>query len=177
MSKNPSSSRKSDNPAPSPAAAAGPASVLLQASPYHPALSLFVSQKNAQSVAAERGPTWVPLAFACGYLITDGWQFHDTQGRVSTFCPVPHECLETIQDIVTVVQKSDLVEKYRQVHIKEALRDHPTLAALPPSLFESVCVCTLLRVNHGPYNGDKEDWLTIPAWALRMPKRRMRISR
>lgn len=151
--------------------------MLLQASPYHPALSLYVSQKNAQASAEALGENWTPIVFACGYLITNGWKFQDANGVVETFCPVPHECLETIQEIVNEVQKANLAPKYHAIHVKQALRDHPTLAALSPALFESVVQCTLLRVKHPPYNGSKDDWLTVPPWALRMPKRRMRIVR
>lgn len=147
-------------------------SVSLPASPYHPALALFANQKQAQATADLLGSAWAPIPFACGYLITNGWHFHDTNGVVKTFCPVPHECLEVIQDIVTQLQKSDLDTKYYPIHITQALRDSPGLASLKQAAFDSVCLCTLMRIAHAPYTGDKDDWLTIPAWALRIPKRR-----
>lgn len=150
-------------------------SVFLPASPFHPAVSLFGNQKQAQVNAELLGSGWAPISFACGYLITNGWQFHDTQGLVATFCPVPHECLEVIQDIVAQLQKSDLEPKYYPIHIAQALRDHPVLAALSPVSFDSVCLCTLMRISHAPYEAKKDDWLTIPAWALRIPKRRPRL--
>ncbi len=147
-------------------------SVSLPASPYHPALALFANQKQAQATADLLGSSWAPIPFACGYLITDGWHFHDTNGVVKTFCPVPHECLEVIQEIVGQLQKSDLDTKYYPIHITQALRDSPALASLKQAAFDSICLCTLMRIAHAPYTGDKDDWLTIPAWALRIPKRR-----
>ncbi len=150
-------------------------SVFLPASPYHPALSLFANQKQAQATADLLGTPWAPITFACGYLITDGWHFHDTNGILKTFCPVPHACLEVIQEIVEQLQKSDLDPKYYPIHITQALRDSPALASLKQSTFDTVCLCTLMRIAHAPYTGDKEDWLTIPAWALRIPKRRPRL--
>lgn len=151
-------------------------SVSLPASPYHPALNLFTAQKDAQACAELLGAPWIPFAFACGYLITNGWHFHDTEQLIDTFCPVPHECLETIQDIVTELQKSELAPKYFPIHISQALRDHPVLAALKQPVFDAVCQITLMRISYPPFSGKKDDWLTVPAWALRMPKRRARLS-
>jgi len=152
------------------------ASVSLPASTYHPALALFTAQKDAQTCAELLGPPWTPFAFACGYLLTNGWYFHDTEQLLETFCPVPHECLETIQEIVIELQKSDLAPKYFPIHISQALRDHPVLAALKPAAFEAVCQITLMRISYPPFSGQRDDWLTVPAWALRMPKRRARLS-
>jgi hypothetical protein len=151
-------------------------SVCLPASPYHPSLSLFSSQQEAKASAELIGPPWVAVAFACGYLLTNGWHFHDTERLLSTFCPVPHECLETIQDIVNDLQASDLAPKYYPIHIKQALSDHPVLAALSPTFFEAVCLCTLMRIGYPPFAGRRDDWLTVPAWALRMPKRAPRAA-
>ncbi|MBE7538184.1 MAG: hypothetical protein HS122_07215 [Opitutaceae bacterium] len=181
MAKSPSSFLKSLRPSAKPSstpaadnvsATGNVESVSLPASPYHPALALFASQKQAQASAELLGTSWAPIPFACGYLITDGWHFHDTRGVVKTFCPVPHECLEAIQDIVTQLQKSDLDTRFYPIHITQALRDNPALAKLKQAAFDSICLCTLMRIAHAPYTGDRNDWLTIPAWALRIPKRR-----
>lgn len=167
-----STARSNDSQAPKAIVPATVESIFLPASPFHPAVSVFTNQKQAQAAAEGLGASWAPITFACGYLITDGWKFHDAQGYVATFCPVPHECLEVIQDIVGQLQKSDLEPKYYPIHIAQALRDHPVLAALKPAAFDSVCLCTLMRITHAPYQGKKDDWLTVPAWALRIPKRR-----
>ncbi len=151
------------------------ASISLPASPFHPGLSLFANQKQAQASADLLGVPWAPITFACGFLITDGWHFHDTNGLVRTFCPVPHACLEVIQEIVEQLQKSDLDPRYYPIHITQALRDSPALSSLKQSAFDTVCLCTLMRIAHAPYTGDKDDWLTIPAWALRIPKRRPKL--
>jgi|GEM_PF-6381036 len=150
--------------------------VFLPASPYHPAVSLFANHKQAQATAENLGAPWAPITFACGYLIADGWRFHDTQGVLATFCPVPHECLEVIQDIVAQLQTSELEPKYYPIHIAQALRDSPVLASLTPAFFDSVGLCTLMRIAHPAYSGKRDDWLTVPAWALRIPKRRARLK-
>ncbi len=153
----------------------GVAVVTLKACPHHPALRLFASKADAQLLANELGPPWVPFAFTCGYMLTTGWHFRDADGLVQTFCPVPHQVLESLQELVRNLQSGDYSTRECPGIIEEHLRGIPILQQLPRSYYEAVCFCTLMRLGYPAPCDAPDDWLTIPAWALRMKRRRPQL--
>lgn len=148
----------------------------IKATPFHPALMLFASKQDAVTVAKEYGPPWVPFAFACGYLLTTGWEFRDANGKVATFCPVPHKLLEALQSVVKALHKPTYAPKDYPRYIHATLFTLPEIQALPKSYFEAVCFCTVMRMGYPDPCGNPMDWLTIPAWTLRLKRRQLTDS-
>lgn len=149
--------------------------ISLQASPYYPALKLFAARKDAQLRAQDLGAPWVPVAFACGYLVTNGWHFQDANGLLKTFCPVPHNVIEVLQDLVTELQKPLYAPKDCPAYINKVLKDIPFMQTLPRAYYEAVCFCTVMRIGYAAPSDKPDDWLTVPAWALRLKRRRARL--
>ncbi len=163
----------SRDPAPLPA-------LTLHANPQRPSLFLFSNRANAETRAAEVGAPWVPVAYACGYLLTDGWRFQDLTGVVPAFCPVPVNSLPLLRALVTELPRLDVPVRDWPDIIRQNLENEPSLQELTKPLFEAACYCVLLRAGHPAPTGDKSDWLTTPAWALKLPRRRsfeIQISR
>lgn len=152
--------------------APGISTVSLKESPHHPALRLFAAKEDAQQLAGELGPPWVPFAFTCGYMLTTGWEFRDATGTVKTFCPVPHQLLEGLQALVRELQSGKYLALECMHIIRARLSLMPHTQALPRSYIEAVCFCTLLRLGYPAPCDAPDDWLTVPAWALRMKRRR-----
>ncbi len=144
----------------------------LGANLQRPNLFLFSSRANAETRAAEIGAPWVPVAYACGYLLTDGWRFQDMTGVIPPFCPVPVESLPMLRALVTELPLLNVSVRDWPEVIRQNLEHEPSLQELTKPLFEAVCYCVLLRTGHPKPAGDKTDWLTTPPWALKLPSRR-----
>ena len=147
----------------------------LKASAHYPALILFSAKSDAALRANMLGAPWVPVAFACGYLVTNGWHFQDAKGLLATFCPVPHNVIEILQDLVTELQKPKYKPREYPAYIVTAMESIPFMKTIPRAYFEAVCFCTVMRIGYGTPKDQPDDWLTIPAWALRMKRRRARL--
>ena len=147
----------------------------LRESPYYPSLKLFAAKIDAQRRAQELSAPWVPVAFACGYLVTNGWHFQDANGLLKTFCPVPHNVIEVLQDLVRELQKSKYKPKDYPAYITNALADIPFMKTIPRASYEAVCFCTVMRLGYPAPKDQPDDWLTVPAWALRLNRRRKRL--
>jgi len=157
---------------PSPQHRAPLPALTLQANPQRPSLFLFANRTDAETRAAEVGAPWVPVAYACGYLLTDGWRFQDMTGVVPAFCPVPVNSLPLLRALVTELPRLDVPVRDWPDIIRQNLENEPSLQDLTKPLFEAACYCVLLRAGHPAPTGDKSDWLTTPAWALKLPRRR-----
>jgi hypothetical protein len=157
---------------------AGPAirRIRINENPQHPVIALFETRQAAKEHAEELGPPWVAMSYACGYVLTDGWNFQDAEGLVPTFCPVPIDALKTLSHLVGVLQQEQVPGRELAWRIGSCLREIPSVAKLPAAQFEDVCTCTLMRVCYSAPTGAKDDWLTMPAWALTLPSRRMRLT-
>ena len=146
----------------------------LNANPKHPTIQLFMNRSEASARAAELGAPWVGITYACGYILTDGWHFCDAEGLLETFCPVTIEQLDVVVPLVTEL-------KLHEVPPSELPRRIATgLSSLEPTMtkaaFESMCLCALMRIGYSMPNHAPDDWLTTPVWALRLPKRRVRLK-
>jgi hypothetical protein len=150
--------------------------IRLNENPQHPLIALFESRLVAQARAQELGAPWVAMAYACGHVLTDGWNFRDANGLVSTFCPVPPDALRTMEQLIIALQRERMAGKELAQRVWSALREIPCLARLPDPQFEDMCSCTLLRVCYAAPTGAKDDWLTMPAWALKLRSRKMRLT-
>jgi len=150
--------------------------IRLNENPKHPLIALFESRQYAKSKADALGAPWVALSFACGYVLTDGWNFRDANGPISTFCPVPPDALTAMQQLVIALQADKVPGRELMLRVSSALREIPALASMSKSQFEDTCNCTVMRVCYAPPIGAKDDWLTMPAWALKLPSRRMRLT-
>ena len=149
--------------------------IRLEENPQHPFIALFESRKSANAEAKALGAPWVPMSFACGYVLTDGWNFRDVNGLLPTFCPVPPAALKVMQQLVIALQQEKMTGQELSRRVFSVLRELPCLAELPPSQFEDMCNCTLRRVCYAPPTGAKDDWLTMPPWALSLPSRKARL--
>ena len=149
--------------------------VSLKECPYHPALKLFARKADAAHRALSLGAPWVPVAFACGYLVTNGWHFQDANGLLKTFCPVPHNVIEVLQDLVTELQNGRYKPKDYPAYITKVFEGIPFMQTIPRAYYEAVCFCTVMRIGYPAPQDKSDDWLTIPAWALRMKRRRARL--
>jgi hypothetical protein len=149
-------------------------SVRLTGNHKHPTIQLFLDREDASRQAKALGAPWVPVAYACGYMLTNGWSFRDAAGPLDTFCPVTIEQLKMIVPLVSRLIVEKTPAKDLPGEILEALR--PLAASLPKSVFESLCLCTLMRVGYPLPAGAEDDWLTTPAWALLLPTRKMRLN-
>jgi hypothetical protein len=114
------------------------------------------------------------MTYACGYILTTGWNFRDATGPLQTFCPVTLDELDIIIPLVFQLKVSEIPSKDRPRRVRSAL--HPLMASMSRSAFESLCICTLMRINFPLPTGAADDWLTMPSWALRISKRRMRLT-
>ena len=150
--------------------------IRLNENPKHPLIALFESRKYAKARADALGAPWVALSYACGYLLTDGWNFQDANGPVATFCPVPPDALDSMQQLVIALQIDKVPGRELMPRVRSALGEIPALASLSQSQFEDTCNCTVMRVCYASPTGAKDDWLTMPPWALRLPSRRMRLT-
>ena len=150
--------------------------VRLSENPQHPVIALFESRLHAKAQADALGAPWVTFAYACGYVLTDGWNFSDANGLVPTFCPVPPDALDTMQALVIALQTDRVPGSELMARVTSVLQDIPCLAGLPRMQFQDACNCTVMRVCYAPPTGAKDDWLTMPAWALRLPSRRLRLA-
>jgi hypothetical protein len=146
----------------------------LNANPKHPTIQLFMNRKDAAARAAELGAPWVPVTYACGYILTDGWNFCDAEGKLDTFCPVTLEQLDRIVSLVSDLKVEQVPAGELPRRIAAGLK--PLEAGMPKAAFESMCLCAMMRVGYAMPNGAADDWLTTPPWALRIPKRRMRLT-
>jgi len=160
-------------PAPTPQAVRW---IRLDENPQHPLIALFESRALARTRAEELGAPWVALSFACGYILTDGWNFRDANGLLPTFCPVPPDALNAMQQLVIALQREPMPGKELSLRVASALREIPCIARLPRPQFEDMCNCTMMRVCYSAPIGAKDDWLTMPAWALKLPSRRIRLT-
>ena len=61
--------------------------IRLEETLQHPEITLFESRAVARTQAEELGAPWVAMSFACGYILTDGWNFRDAQGSDSDLLP------------------------------------------------------------------------------------------
>jgi hypothetical protein len=150
--------------------------VRLDENPQHPLIALIESRTAARARAAELGAPWVAMSYACGYVLTDGWHFRDANGIVATFCPVPPDALNAMQQLVIALQREPMAAKEVSRRVWSALMEIPCLARLPKPQFEDMCNCTLMRVCYSAPTGAKDDWLTMPPWALKLPSRRLRLA-
>ena len=150
--------------------------IRLEETLQHPEITLFESRAVARAQAEELGPPWVAMSFACGYILTDGWNFRDSQGAIPTFCPVPPPALKVMQQLVIALQHEKMTGRELSKRVFSVLREIPCLKTMPNSQFEDMCNCTLMRVCYGPPSGEKDDWLTMPAWALVLPSRKLRLT-
>ena len=150
--------------------------VRINENPQHPLIALFESRAFANAKAQALGAPWVAFSYACGYVLTDGWNFRDANGLVPTFCPVPPDALGTMQQLVINLQQEQLPGKELARRVASVLRDLPSLASMSRPQFEDTCNCTLMRLCYAAPTGAKDDWLTMPAWALKLPSRRMRLT-
>ena len=153
-----------------------PPSLLLQENLQRPTVSLFESRETAQLKCRLLGAPWCPVAYACGYILTNGWSFQDTDGTLPAFCPVPPEGLPFMQQLVIELKQETVSGSEMAQRILVELQTVPALTELTQQLFETACTCTLLRVGYAVPCGAKDDWLTMPAWALRLPSRRARLK-
>lgn len=146
----------------------------LNANPKHPTIQLFMNRNDASARATELGAPWVSITYACGYILTDGWHFCDAEGILETFCPVTIDQLDRIVPLVTDLKRAETPasELPRRIAVG--------LSSLEPSMtkaaFESMCLCAIMRIGYAMPNGAPDDWLTTPVWALRLPKRRLRLE-
>ncbi|MEO7598470.1 MAG: hypothetical protein ABIV50_06030 [Opitutus sp.] len=150
--------------------------IRLSENPQHPVIALFESRRQAKLQADALGAPWVSMAYACGYVLTDGWNFRDADGLVPTFCPVPPDALDTMQALVIALQTDRVPGNELMSRVTSVLQDIPCLAGLPRLQFQDACNCTVMRVCYPSPVGAKDDWLTMPAWALRLPSRRLRLA-
>jgi hypothetical protein len=150
--------------------------IRIKENPQHPLIALFETRQTAREHAAELGAPWVAMYYACGYVLTDGWNFRDANGPVAAFCPVPIEALKTIQHLVISLQQEKVSGRELALRIASCLRSIPSLQQLPTTQFEDTCNCTLMRVCYAAPTGAKDDWLTMPPWALTLPSRRLRLT-
>lgn len=135
-----------------------------------PPVALFQTRRSALEKARQLGATWQPIAYACGYLVTNGWSFQDAKNRVANFCPLPPMVLATIRDLVIRLKQEQVPAGELPARILHRLQRESALAGLPPDRFADACFLTLLRVDHPIPEGAKDDWLTAPAWALALPR-------
>jgi len=82
--------------------------IRINENPQHPLIALFESRLVARARALELGAPWVAMAYACGYILTDGWNFRDANGLVSTFCPVPPDALRTMEQLIIALQREPM---------------------------------------------------------------------
>lgn len=153
-----------------------PRGIRLEETLQHPLIALFESRGAARAQAKALGAPWVSMAYACGYILTDGWHFRDINGPVATFCPVPIDALTVMQQLVIALQQEKRSGQELAGRVWAALREIPCLSKLPQPQFEDMCNCTLMRVCYAPPLGAKDDWLTMPAWALKLPRRKLRLT-
>lgn len=149
------------------------ATVRLEASRRHPAMTLLRSRADALRRARQLGEHWQPITFACGYLVCDGWNFQDAEGPVRTFCPIPPSALDRIRSVILELWEQRVPMDARLAKIDRSLRAEPSLSDLPSAQFESACRLTLLRANHPAPAGAEDDWLTAPRWAFGLPNVRV----
>lgn len=135
----------------------------------HPTVELFGSKSIAAIRAKELGAPWVPVTYACGYLVTNGWSFCDVKGPLKTFCPVPVTALDTVTALVRYLKTEQIPIDRLPAAIGEALS--PLKRTMTPAVFEGLCLCTLLRIGYSMPAGDEDDWLTPPAWGLSLKRR------
>lgn len=150
--------------------------IRIRENPQHPVIALFESRAYAKAKADALGAPWVIMSYACGYVLTDGWHFRDAKGPVVTFCPVPPDALVPMQQLVITLQIDKVPGNELMNRVTRTLRQIPSLANLSEGHFQDACNCTVMRVCYPPPIGAKDDWLTMPAWALRLPSRRMRLT-
>jgi hypothetical protein len=141
-----------------------------------PTVRLFEARDAAEARARQLGSPWCAVAFACGYILTNGWDFQDSKGPLPAFCPVPAESLPFMQQLVTDLKRENVTGKEAARRIYEELKTIPALLELSQPRFEAACTATLLRIGYSVPRGAKDDWLTMPAWALRLPSRRKRLA-
>jgi hypothetical protein len=149
--------------------------IRLEETLQHPEIALFPTRAAAKAKAEELGAPWVGMSFACGYILTDGWNFRDENGVLPTFCPVPPPALGVMQQLVIALQQEKMTGKELSKRVFSVLREIPCLKDMPNAQFEDMCNCTLMRVCYAPPTGAKDDWLTMPAWALMLPSRKNRL--
>lgn len=149
------------------------ATVRLDANYRHPAMKLLRTHADGWRRAQQLGDHWRPIAFACGYLVCDGWNFQDAQGPVRTFCPVPPQALDGIRRVILALWEEQVPVEPRLERIGRSLRAEPSLAELPSAQFESACLLTQLRANHPAPPGAENDWLRPPSWAFSLPNVRV----
>lgn len=135
----------------------------------HPTIELFGSKPIAAIRAAELGAPWVPVTYACGYLVTNGWSFCDVNGPLQTFCPVPITALGTVTALVRYLKVEQIPAERLPGEIGQALL--PLKPTMAPAVFEGLCLCTLLRIGYPMPHGAEDDWLTPPAWGLSLQRR------
>lgn len=135
----------------------------------HPTIELFGSKAIAAIRAKELGAPWVPVTYACGYLVTNGWSFCDVNGPLSTFCPVPVTALGTVSALVRYLKAEQIPNERLPAEIGQALQ--PLKATMPEAVFQGLCLCTLLRIGYPMPHGAEDDWLTPPAWGLMLRRR------
>ena len=105
---------------------------------HHPAIKLFARKSDAACRARLLGAPWVPVAFTCGYLVTDGWHFRDANGILKTFCPVPHEVIEILQDLVTELKNEKYNPRDYPAYIFQVLESIPFMKTIPRAYYEAV---------------------------------------
>lgn len=120
------------------------------------------------------GAPWVPVAYACGYMLTNGWSFRDATGPLETFCPVTLEQLDAVKALVVRLKMEEVPAKELPRII--AIELIPMKEGISTPAYKSLCYYTLLRIGYPLPTGKSDDWLSIPPWALRLPKKRMRLS-
>jgi hypothetical protein len=162
-------------PAPTEKPATTTGGIRLEENLQHPEIALFASRAVARTEAEILGAPWVAMSFACGYILTDGWNFRDANGVLPTFCPVPPAALNVMQQLVIALQQEKMTGKELSKRVFSVLREIPCLKDMPNSQFEDMCNCTLMRVCYPAPTGAKDDWLTMPAWALVLPSRKIRL--
>ena len=149
-------------------------SVKLNGNLKHPPIELFAKRGDAATEATTLGPPWVPVTYACGYMLTNGWCFRDANGPLQTFCPVTIEQLDTITPLITRLKLEEVPAKELPRKITAALQ--PLADSMSQAAFESLCYYTFMRIGYPLPTGEKEDWLTIPPWALRLPTRTKKLN-
>lgn len=149
------------------------ATVRLEANCRYPEMTLLRTRADAFCRAQQLGEPWRPIAFACGYLVCDGWNFQDAQGPMRTFCPVPPPALDGIRRVILALWEEQVPVEARLDRIGRSLLAEPSLADLPSAQFESACLLTLLRANHPAPPGAENDWLRPPPWAFSLPNVRV----
>jgi len=151
-------------------------SLRLKENPQHPTIVLFEKRQAAQECARLMGAPWVAVPYACGYVLCDGWSFHDAKTPLPAFCMVPPDALVVIKNLVIDLKIECVPPRELPALIAASLRKEPTLAGATDAFFEGVCLITLMRVGYAMPTGAKDDWLTMPAWALRLPSRQKRLA-